>query len=111
MSVTPGSPGDNTTLTAVLDRLASEGYTDQLVAADGGRIECVHCGRTVAASELEIHEIRRLEGASDPDDMMAVVAATCPGCGARGALILGYGPNASDDDVDIWNLLPNVTST
>ncbi len=42
-----------------------------------------------------------MEGASDPDDMLAVIATRCPRCHSAGTLILGYGPMASGDDTDV----------
>ena len=42
-----------------------------------------------------------MEGASDPDDMLALVAMTCPQCGARGTLVLAFGPMAPEADVDV----------
>ena len=47
----------------------------------------------------------RLEGASDPADMMMVVPTTCPECGARGSLILHYGPAASAEEADVMAAL------
>lgn len=49
--------------------------------------------------------LRRLEGASDPDDMLAVVAVQCPECGRRGTVTLGYGPAASPPDGDVLRAL------
>ena len=49
-------------------------------------------------SRFSMSSLRRLEGASDPADMMAVVAITCPICGARGTTILGFGPNSTEQD-------------
>jgi hypothetical protein len=46
-----------------------------------------------------------LEGASDPDDMMTVIAARCPHCGVAGTLVLGYGPNASPEHVAVSRAL------
>jgi hypothetical protein len=45
--------------------------------------------------------MRRTEGASDPDDMLAVVGLTCPRCGTQGTAVLGYGPEADPDDAEI----------
>ena len=42
-----------------------------------------------------------LEGASDPDDMILVIAASCPVCSTGGTVVLGYGPNASPEDADL----------
>jgi hypothetical protein len=49
--------------------------------------------------------LRRLEGASDPADMVAIVALTCPNCGARGTVVLGFGPAGSPDDADVLGVL------
>jgi ribosomal protein S27AE len=101
-----GVPSDNTTLTSVLDGLAEEGFTEQLMARPDRRVECGACGAESDAADLDVASVRRLEGASDPDDMMAVVAAACTRCGAGGTLVLGFGPNASDDDTDVARALP-----
>jgi hypothetical protein len=50
---------------------------------------------------VELVSIRRLEGASDPADMLAVVALRCPACGAQGVLTLGYGPDTSPEEADV----------
>jgi hypothetical protein len=100
-----GAPSDNTTLTGVLRAFEDDGFTDQLIAEPAGRVRCVACGETVEAADLDVRASRRLEGASDPDDMMTVIAARCPSCGSAGTLVLGYGPNASEDDVAIHQAL------
>ena len=64
----------------------------------GGTIECESCHHSVAAPDAPVLELRRLEGASDPDDMLAVVAVECPNCGLRGSLVLNYGPTATVED-------------
>ena len=53
------------------------------------------------ADAVAMSSLRRLEGASDPSDMLAVVAITCPACAARGTVILGYGPMATQQDADV----------
>jgi hypothetical protein len=45
--------------------------------------------------------LRRLVGASDPDDMLSVIAVSCPRCQARGTLVLGFGPNASGTEAAV----------
>ena len=67
------------------------------------------CGACRAASPAGAFGVglqRRLEGASDPDDMQLVVGATCPACGAQGVLSLHYGPTAGEDDADVLVALP-----
>jgi hypothetical protein len=64
-------------------------------------LECVECGEISPAERFEMSSLRRLEGMSDPADKMAVVAITCPMCGARGTSILGFGPNATEQDAAV----------
>jgi hypothetical protein len=102
----PGAPSDNTTVGAVLAGLAEDGFTVELWARPGGQVRCGACGATSPASDFVIGPERRLEGASDPDDMQLVVGATCPACGRKGALSLHYGPTAGEDDADVLVALP-----
>ncbi len=106
----PGAPSDNTSAGAVLAFFRQEGYEAELWAKPGGQVLCGACRVTNPASELTIDLERRLEGASDPDDMQLVVGATCPSCGARGVVSLHYGPNAGEDDADVLVALPRYES-
>jgi len=101
----PGAPSDNATLTEMINSLAEQGFVHQFTPVEGGAVECSQCSATVGAATLDLTSIRRLEGASDPDDMMSLVAARCPNCDALGTLVLGYGVNASVDDADISRAL------
>jgi hypothetical protein len=92
------------TLLEVLGEFAARGSTGQFMAiapdagTGAGRIECTTCGTTFDARRPEVLELRRLEGASDPDDMLAVAALICPNCSTRGALVLHYGPVSTPED-------------
>ena len=92
------------TLLDVLASLAGEGFTGQFMAigppaeTQAGRVECLSCHTAFAARTAKVSELRRLEGASDPDDMLAVVALTCPICSTRGNLVLNFGPTATAED-------------
>jgi hypothetical protein len=94
----------STTLLDVLAVLAGDGFTGQFMArapdpsTQAGRIECSSCHTEFSADAAEVSELRRLEGASDPDEMLAVIALTCPNCATRGALVLNYGPVATVED-------------
>jgi hypothetical protein len=101
----PGAPSDNATLTEMMNTLAEDGFVHQFFPIPGGAVECSDCSTQVEASELAIVSMRRLEGASDPADMMSLVAARCPNCDALGTLLLGYGVNASVDDADVQRSL------
>ena len=52
--------------------------------------------------------LRRLEGASDPDDMLAVVGLACPHCSAQGTAVLGYGPEAAAVDAEVLERLEDA---
>ena len=95
------SPSDNTTMTRVLEQLGESGWTGQLTAVAEGSVQCTHCRAVFPAGDLDIEAERRLEGASDPDDMSLVIAARCPACGTPSTLVLGYGPAGSDVDGDV----------
>lgn len=95
------SPSDNTTMTRVLRELGEAGWEGQLMAVAGGSVRCTNCDAVTPAAGLHIGAERRLEGASDPDDMSLVIAAECPACQTKSTLVLGYGPAASDEDGDI----------
>lgn len=96
-----GAPSANTTLISVLTSLEEQGFAAQLIPAVNASIPCGVCNETSPASDFEVSATRRLEGASDPDDMLTVIGARCPRCASAGALILGYGPNASEEDAAI----------
>lgn len=94
-------PSDNTTLSEVLAGYVDSGFAADFSPMERSIIACNSCASTIAANRFTIHSLRRLEGASDPDDMMAVIATACPSCGAQGVLVLGYGPMAAAEDADI----------
>jgi hypothetical protein len=98
-----GVARDAETLLDVFGALADEGYSGEFAAAEvddtrHGCIACSVCHQAFAADAAVVDDLRRLEGASDPDDMLAVVALTCPNCATRGTLVLNYGPTATVED-------------
>jgi hypothetical protein len=103
-------PSDHTTLLDVLDSWDESGFAEQFVVDDEARIACVSCATTSDASRFEVAHTRRLEGASDPDDLLAVYALRCPACGIGGTLVVGYGPNATDQDGDVLSVLRTAPS-
>jgi hypothetical protein len=88
------------TLMDVLSAFEAKGYRGQFVARDGGTVECLSCHTRIPTTDLRADALRRLEGASDPAEMLAVVAVHCPNCDSDGTLVLNYGPEApaSDDE-------------
>lgn len=95
----------------VLRDLEAEGYTEDMTARAGGHVRCGACGDESAAGEFRTGELRRVEGASDPGDMSAVLGITCPRCRARGVLVVMYGPEAGADDSDVLAALPDPEET
>ena len=94
-------PSDGTTLVEVIEGFRKRGFNSDFSSLAGAKIRCESCGAETDAKEFVIERLRRMEGASDPDDMLAVIATRCPSCHSDGTLILGYGPMASGDDTDI----------
>ena len=92
---------DETTLTEVLASYDSAGFDAQFSATDDGQAHCYSCGGDAAPSRVELHSLRRLEGASDPADMLAVAAIICPACGVKGVLVLNYGPDTTPGESDV----------
>lgn len=95
----PGAPGDNTTLVDVLRGYEEDGWTTTFELLDDGSLRCGTCGKTIPSDAVKVHSLRRLEGASDPDDMLAVIAVTCPHCGSGGVITLNYGPEMTEGQV------------
>ena len=89
------------TLLDVLNEFEERGYRAQLRARPGGVVECDACSSEGDAAGLDVAAYERLEGASDPADMMLVVAARCPSCEEAGTLVLTYGPMAPAEDSEV----------
>ena len=101
---TPGLDGvarDAASIIEVIGAYEREGFNAQVIVRDGARLECAVCRSRYDAGTADVVALRRLEGASDPDDMLAVAAVVCPSCNARGTVVLGYGPMASAEDSEV----------
>lgn len=105
----PSPSADNLTLMDVLNRLGASGFTTQFGVTDDGGVMCFECRVTAAPNSLEVVSIERTEGASDPDDMLAIAAVRCPSCSARGALTLKYGPESSLEESTVLTALHQAT--
>ena len=89
--------------------LETAGFAGQVAARPGGRLLCFTCRTESEADSFHVSDIRRTEGVSDPDDMLAVVALTCPACGTRATAVLGYGPESAEDDAEVLRTLQSPT--
>lgn len=92
---------DPSSLTAIITTFEQEGFTGQLAVREGAMLRCLSCRMDHPAAEFAMSALRRAEGASDPDDMAAVVGLTCPHCQAKGTVVLKYGPEASAEESEV----------
>lgn len=97
----PSSPKYGATLTEIIATLEAAGFTGHMAARDAGMIACLTCRQASPAADFKLGAMRRTEGASDPDDMLAVVGLVCPNCAAKGTAVLGYGPDSDPDDAEV----------
>lgn len=105
MTNTSEYAADGTTLLEVIRRLDEQGYGAQFAAERDRMIRCFSCRRESPAVEVHRDVLCRTEGASDPDDMVAVAAIRCPACAAHGTVALKYGPGATPEEADVLELL------
>jgi hypothetical protein len=96
-----GVPSDNTTLVEVLAGYDAEGFSGQFSATEDGMLRCYSCHKDLRPSRAEIASTRRLEGASDPDDMLMVLALNCPHCGTAGTAVIAYGPESTPGESEL----------
>jgi hypothetical protein len=96
----PHSSAPDTTVIDVLDRFAEAGWTRNHVARPGALMKCGNCSQLTPTSQLDVDAIHRVEGASDPDDMQMVLGIVCPQCATGGAVVVAYGPSASEADAE-----------
>jgi len=102
------NPASNIELSELLANFESEGYRTQMAVRPGGYVLCMGCQMESEAADMQVDALERMEGASDPDDMLAVFALVCPLCRSHGTLVVGYGPDASLDDADVLAALGDV---
>jgi hypothetical protein len=93
-----GVARDASTIMDISTAFEDEGFHGQFAPRENGEVECFTCKRRSPAETMTVEHLRRLEGASDPDEMLAIVALSCPNCATPGTLILNYGPVATVED-------------
>jgi hypothetical protein len=93
--------GEPQTLATIVEALEGDGFTGQFGVREGSTVACFTCREESPAALLSVETLRRVEGQSDPDDMLAVVPLTCPRCGAKGTLVLHYGPESTPEEADV----------
>jgi hypothetical protein len=84
-----------TDLEKLLNKLESEGYTDQY-KVEKDRLLCLDNNKKYKAKEVKLVNFYRFEGPSNPDDMSILYAVeTCDG--RKGTLIDAYGLYADEN--------------
>lgn len=91
-----------------LREFEARGYEGQFFIRPGGAVECTNCHRELTPREIPLEAMRRVEGASDPADMAVIGALRCPKCGARGTVVVPYGPLATRDSGEVLRQLSDV---
>jgi len=96
-------PGGEISVVETLDRLHALGYLD--FSVEGPRTGCRVCDGQLADEALEVVEVHRFEGESNPDDESIVVAVACRSCGWHGVLVSAYGSSASNEVAEFLTAL------
>ena len=89
------TPTEVTTLTAALEELKRQGFTEHF-ALVGGRLRGLGSRQTFRPDQVKISEFRRFEGISDPDDMSILYAIETED-GLRGTLVDAFGVYADPE--------------
>jgi len=105
------------TLHDLLEAARSDGFdadinVDSTPAGDADHplLHCSRCDGRRNAAEFERRWSRRLEGSSDPADLLHVSGLVCPNCHGCGVLVLPFGPAADADQADALRALsPTAT--
>jgi len=99
----PPPPGGEVRLADVIAGYEAAGFDCQMFVDDEGHIVCGP--QRCRPDEVILHSMRRLEGASDPADEASVAAVELPGSGAKGVLVLRYGPEVSAAEGEVYRSL------
>ena len=102
------TPTDPNSLEELIATFEVEGYKGQMAARTDGFVLCTSCHQESPAGDMRVDGMERMEGASDPDDMLAIAALVCPICDTQGTIVLGYGPNATPVDTDVLAALGEI---
>jgi hypothetical protein len=100
-----GAPSDNTTMVNVLEGFRERGFEADFFVTPDSTVRCGACRHEVTPPDLNLDGMRRVEGASDPSDMAAVLGLICPACGARGTAVVRFGPEAGPEEDDVLRAL------
>ena len=89
------------TLTEVLAEMVDGGFAADMFVTEDAKVRCGACHQDTAPPDLDLDRLQRLEGASDPADMAAVLGLTCRHCGTKGTAVVRFGPEADRQDDEV----------
>jgi hypothetical protein len=101
----PAAPSDGTTLVEVLAAMAADGYAANVTVTEDGTLRCPACGTESAPRQVTLDAKRRLEGASEPDEVQAALAVRCPRCETKGAVVVHFGVQSTFAESAVLNAL------
>lgn len=87
--------GPMTTLSEILDKLKSEGYTVDF-NLKSNYLECAENSLQVHPEDFVVDRVFRFEGDSNPEDEAIVYAISSEKHGLKGVLVNSYGTYADD---------------
>ena len=87
-------------LSEVVDRLSAAGYPEDFRAETDG-LRAVPSGCVHTPESLDIDEVVRFEGITNPDDEAIVFALRCRTHGIKGTYVSSYGPQMATCDADM----------
>lgn len=95
------------TLAEAIARLVARGFRHDFRATPSGLL-AVDTGDTYAPETLEVEELVRFEGSSDPGDESILFALRCGTDGLKGTYAAAYGPSMDPDDAEMIRRLGPV---
>ena len=87
-------------LSSAIARLEAKGFRHSLRARRGA-LRIIETDETLDPEALQIEEIVRFEGESDPDDEIVIYALNDAGRGARGTYVVTYGTYVDPLDAEM----------
>lgn len=90
---------DPETVVDAVRMLKDEGYAVEFQLVDGSLV-CDADDRACPATDVEVEQLYRFEGPSDPGDEMVVFGLRDPASGRRGVLASAFGPAADPELLD-----------
>jgi len=95
------------TLASVVDQLVKAGYTDT-VSGEREGVRSAANGTMFKPEDLLIERVERLEGATDPDEEVIVMAIRARLLECRGTYVLPFGKDMPSIDAALVARIPDI---